>query len=103
MKTGSADYGSYFGLWKLGSKFARAMAIGFSGILLGHIGLIPGQPPSPPTLEKIGILFGPGVGLFFIAGAVLVLFYPLKHKKIMQLQRILRRRQAKNANRAAEH
>jgi len=94
VRTGSADYGSYFGIWKLGTKIARAVAIGLSGFLLGAIGFVPGTEPSSETLRDLALLFGPGVGLFFIAGAVLVLYYPLKQKKIVQLQRILRRRKA---------
>jgi GPH family glycoside/pentoside/hexuronide:cation symporter len=92
VRTGSADYGSYFGLWKLGTKIARAIAIGLSGFLLEAIGFVPGTPPSPDTLRGLAILFGPGVGLFFIAGAVLVLYYPLRHAKVLQLQRILQKR-----------
>jgi Na+/melibiose symporter-like transporter len=90
--TGSADYGSYFGIWKLGTKIARAIAIGLSGVLLGAIGFVPGTQSSSETLQRLALLFGPGVGLFFIAGAVLVLFYPLRSRKITQLRRILQRR-----------
>ncbi len=97
LKTGSADYGSYFGLWKLGTKIARAIAIGLSGVLLDVIGFKPGEAPSEPTLDKLAFLFGPGVGLFFLMGAVLVLFYPLRHKKLLQMQGILARK-----NRLAE-
>lgn len=92
VRTGSADYGSYFGLWKLGTKIARAIAIGLSGFLLEAIGFVPGTPPSPDTLRGLAFLFGPGVGIFFIAGAILVLYYPLRKTKVMQLQRILQKR-----------
>jgi GPH family glycoside/pentoside/hexuronide:cation symporter len=92
VRTGNADYGSYFGLWKLGTKIARAIAIGLSGFLLEAIGFEPGTPPSSETLRGLAILFGPGVGLFFIAGAILVLYYPLRHAKVAQLQRILQKR-----------
>lgn len=94
VRTGSADYGSYFGIWKLGTKIARALAIGLSGILLSVIGFEPAAEPGPETLKKLAFLYGPGVGLFFIAGALLVLYYPLKQKKVLQLQRILKKRRA---------
>ncbi len=92
VRTGTADYGSYFGLWKLGTKIARAIAIGLSGLLLEAIGFEPGVTPSADTLQGLALLFGPGVGVFFIAGAVLVLYYPLRQSKVLQLQRILQKR-----------
>jgi GPH family glycoside/pentoside/hexuronide:cation symporter len=95
--SGSADYGSYFGLWKLGTKIGRAIAIGLSGFLLEVIGFVPGQSPSSDTLRSLALLFGPGVGLFFIAGALLVLFYPLRQTKVQQLHRILQKRRVRDA------
>ncbi|HYX32390.1 MAG TPA: MFS transporter [Oligoflexus sp.] len=89
--TGSADYGSYFGIWKLGTKIARAIAIGLSGFLLHAIGFVSGKEPTTETLKGLALLFGPGVGLFFIGGALLVLYYPLNQRKITQIQRILHR------------
>jgi Na+/melibiose symporter-like transporter len=94
LRTGSADYGSYFGLWKLGTKIARAIAIGLSGVLLEIIGFVPGADPSDETLRGLAWLFGPGVGIFFIAGALLILAYPLRQRKVQQLQRILQRRKS---------
>lgn len=96
LKSGSNDYGSYFGLWKLGSKISRAIAIGLSGFLLQFIGFEAQSAPSELTLHKLGLLFGPGVGLFFMAGAGLILFYPLRDKKVRQVQNILRRRGTKS-------
>jgi Na+/melibiose symporter-like transporter len=92
IQSGKADYGSYFGIWKLGSKFSRAVAIGLSGLLLEAIGFEAHAEPQESTLKAIAWLFGPGVGLFFIGGAVLVLFYPLHAQRVAQIQRILRKR-----------
>ena len=37
VRTGAADYGSYFGLWKLGTKIARAIAaaVGATNMVMG--------------------------------------------------------------------
>ncbi len=69
-----ANYGVYFGIWKFSAKLARAGAIGLSGLLLELIGFSSQvSQQSLSTIRGIGILFGPGVGLFFIMGGLIVL------------------------------
>lgn len=73
----AGDYGAYFGLWKLGSKIARAAGIGLTGLLLNLIHFQPDGPYDADSVRKLAWLFGPGVGFFFVIGALTVLFYPL--------------------------
>lgn len=73
----SGEYGTYFGLWKLSAKIARAAAIGLSGVMLGYIGFDTGtDTPSSDAVYNLGLLFGPGVSIFFVLGALLVLALP---------------------------
>ena len=72
---GNGSYGIYFGVWKLSAKAARAAAIGLSGVLLEWVGFqSKAEVQSESTVAALGYLFGPGVGIFFIAGGILVLF-----------------------------
>jgi GPH family glycoside/pentoside/hexuronide:cation symporter len=63
--------GRLFGIWKFVSKAARALAIALGGVLLETIGYTAGGDIPGHVAERIGWLFGPGVGLFFVlAGCV---------------------------------
>ncbi len=66
----SAMMGRLFGIWKFTAKAARALSIALGGALLGAIGYVPGQERMPSEVSTaIGWLFGPGVGIFFVAAA----------------------------------
>jgi len=92
VKTGSQKMGLYFGIWKLSSKISRALAVATAGFALSAIGFKANELQSPETSFWLAILFGPGVGSFFILGAVIVLFYPLTRDKLRQVDRILRKK-----------
>lgn len=67
----------YFGLWKMSSKLARALAIVLTALALHLIGFESGSPSqSQPTSFKLSLLFGPGVGLGFILSALFLLRFP---------------------------
>lgn len=67
------DNGLLFGLWKFNAKAARAVSIAGAGHLLTAIGYTAGSVPAPHVTEHIAWIFGPGVGLLFIAGAMCLL------------------------------
>ncbi|SMF53352.1 MFS transporter [Pseudobacteriovorax antillogorgiicola] len=70
------SYGRYFGFWKLSAKVSRALAIGLAGLLLEAIGFESGTKPDAETRSYLGFIFGPGVGVFFMLGAALMLKFP---------------------------
>ena len=91
--TGVRRSGVFFGVWRFASKLARAAAIGGTGWLLDLIGFVPNEVQSDGVKRALSLLFGPGVGLFFLAAAVLLARYRFTDRKQRQVQRILARRQ----------
>lgn len=63
-------HGVYFGLWRFTSKVSRAFGLALTGWVLERIGFGPGIREANSEMEWfLALLFGPGVGLFFIASA----------------------------------
>lgn len=92
-RRGQADAGLLFGLWRFGSKLARALAIGLSGLLLSAIGYERGvEVQGPETRAALRLAFGPGVGAFLLAGALIMARWRFTPAKQEQVRRILRRR-----------
>jgi GPH family glycoside/pentoside/hexuronide:cation symporter len=76
------DMGLVFGYWKFVAKGARAAAIAIGGYLLNAIGYAPTSTDlAPQVVEKIALLFGPVVGVFFVMAAVIIL-YVKEHKDL---------------------
>tara|TARA_R110002072_G_scaffold273219_1_gene433682 strand:- start:82548 stop:83900 length:1353 start_codon:yes stop_codon:yes gene_type:complete len=90
--TGVRRSGVFFGVWRFASKLARAAAIGGTGLILDRIGFVPNEVQSDGVRRALSLLFGPGVGLFFLAAAVLLARYRFTDSKQRQVQRILARR-----------
>lgn len=103
LKTGLNREGLYFGAWRMSTKISRVGGIMMAVVLLSLIGFDrEAVQQSEGTLTGLALLFGPGVGLLFIAGALLFAFLPLTDRKHMQVQRILRHRRGKHS-RAGKH
>ncbi|WP_232380485.1 MFS transporter [Leptospira ainlahdjerensis] len=93
LKTGEKREGWFFGLWKMATKVARALGLGFGGILLSGIGYQEGSVDQIPELGfRLSILFGPVVGSFFILGALIFLLMPLTKERHQRIQSLLLRR-----------
>ncbi|MCA8948352.1 MAG: MFS transporter [Planctomycetes bacterium] len=92
--TGVRRSGVFFGVWRFSSKVARAAAIGGAGLVLELIGFVPNQEQSEGVKSGLRWLFGPGVGLFFLAAGLLLRHYRFTPTKQQQVQRILTRRGA---------
>jgi GPH family glycoside/pentoside/hexuronide:cation symporter len=84
--------GVYFGFWKMSAKIARACAIAIAGNLLHVIGYVPNETQLPAVSDKLALIFGPGVGFFVVAGAVIFLFMPLTNEKHRRIQALLEKR-----------
>ena len=95
VKTRRNRPGLYFGIWKMGSKAARALAVAISGILLSAIGFQPNATQTPEVSWNLALVFGPGVAFFFITGALLSLNVRLDEARVKKVRRILSRRTAR--------
>lgn len=95
-KTGKKREGLYFGVWKMGVKFSQAVGIGLTGFMLDMIGFDPSTPTQSAEVGfRLAMIFGPGVGFFFILGALIFLTFPLSDKNHIRIQKILLKRNEK--------
>lgn len=99
VKTRQNRPGLYFGIWKMGSKAARALAVAISGVILSAIGFQPNAVQTPEVSWKLALVFGPGVAFFFIAGALLSLGVKLDESRVSKVRRILSRRNSRRQGR----
>lgn len=84
--------GVYFGVWRFAAKIARGIAIGGTGWLLEVVGFVPNQDQPEHVRIALSWIFGPGVGVWFVAAALVLLRYRFDDDKQAQVQSILRRR-----------
>lgn len=84
--------GFYFGVWKMGAKAARAIAVAMSGWTLSWIGFQPNSIQTADVSWRIALVFGPGVAVFFIVGGLLALAVPLEERHVVKIRRILEHR-----------
>jgi glycoside/pentoside/hexuronide:cation symporter, GPH family len=80
-RTGKNREGFYFGIWKFGIKASRGVAVVFAGLLLAAIGYQAGSLPNEAVKRGIAILFGPVVGIIFIASGLVFYFFAAKQKR----------------------
>lgn len=86
--------GLYFGVWKMAAKTSRGLAVAGSGSMLGLIGFVPNARQTPEVAARLAWLFGPGVGGFFVVGALIFLCMPLTDARHHRVQHALQRRRA---------
>lgn len=84
--------GLYFGVWRFASKLARAVAIALTGHVLEGIGFVPNQPQGTYVAWMLALLFGPGVGTFFVLAGWILWRYRFGEGEQAQVRRILERR-----------
>lgn len=71
-KTGMREEGSYFGFLGLSAKLARALGLALNGIALSFIGFKEQALMQSESAERgLAIIFGPGVGIFFLLATFL--------------------------------
>ena len=84
--------GLYFGLWKMAGKAARAIGLALSGLALSWVGLAENASRTSPDVgERLALLFGPGVGVFFVLAAVIFAFLPWSGRIHERIRAILQR------------
>jgi Na+/melibiose symporter-like transporter len=88
--------GLYFGVWKMSTKISRALGLALAGLLLDLIGFDEEMATvAPETSEYLALVFGPVVGLCFIAAGCLLWCMPLDDTLHERIQSLLRRRESK--------
>lgn len=93
LRTGEDREGLYFGVWKLGTKMARALGLIVAGVFLQLIGFDEGLTTQDPEVGfRLALLFGPVVGVFFTVAALTFARFPLTDRKHRRIQRLLERR-----------
>ncbi len=99
-ETGNRREGVFYGMWTFVSKSGQALGIALTGWVLAAFGYqeptaaIP--QPVQTDLARLGIrmLTGPIPALFFIAGVIVLSFYPITRARYDEIMEIIRRREA---------
>jgi len=90
LRSGQHREGLYFGVWTLATKVARAVGLATTGQMLAMIGYQEGAAEQAPEVAwRLSMLFGPLVGVFFMAAAAVFMLMPLTDAKHKQVQRLL--------------
>ena len=76
-ENGARREGVYYGMWTFMSKVGQAFAIALNGWILSGFGYRPDTTQTPLSLLGIKLLCGPIPVIFFIAGIVVLSFYPI--------------------------
>jgi GPH family glycoside/pentoside/hexuronide:cation symporter len=91
--------GVFYGMWTFMSKIGQAVGISINGWILTMFGYIETradvvveQPES--ALIGIRLIAGPVPAFFFIAGVVVLSFYPISNSVYQQIQEKIKRREA---------
>lgn len=85
--------GVFYGMWTFVSKIGQSVAVGLNGLILTIFGYV--EPtdalpnPEQGELAQLGIrlLIGPVPALFFLAGIIVLLFYPITRQKYDEILR----------------
>ncbi len=90
--------GVFYGLWTFSSKVGQAFGIWLSGMVLAlfnyreSVGGVPAATQPDSALTAIRLLTGPIPALFFIAGVVVLTFYPITNEVYAQIMEKIRKR-----------
>ncbi len=87
LQSGERLEGGYYGMWTLFSKAAQGLfALPLVGLILQVTGYIPEVAQTPLAKLGIRLMMGPVAAVFFVAAAVLLVFYPLNEQRYAELQ-----------------
>jgi GPH family glycoside/pentoside/hexuronide:cation symporter len=79
-RTGVRREGVFYGLWNFTLKVGQALATALIGWILSAFGYAPDVAQSASSQLGIRLLVGPIPAVFFIAGVVVLSFYPITRK-----------------------
>lgn len=72
--------GVFYGMWTLSSKVGQAFTLFLSGCILSFFGYIPEIEKTVKVKSGITLLIGVIPAIFFIAGIIILFFYPINKK-----------------------
>lgn len=72
--------GAFYGLWNFMNKVGVAIANAINGWILAGFGYVANVPQTETSKLGIQLLVGPVAAIFFIAGIVVLSFYPITRK-----------------------
>jgi GPH family glycoside/pentoside/hexuronide:cation symporter len=85
-KSGRRTTGLVFSALQFAQKLGLAVGAGLSGIILSLFGFIANQPQTEAALTGIRLMFSIFPAGLALAGVVAVLFYPLRDKKVKEIE-----------------
>jgi GPH family glycoside/pentoside/hexuronide:cation symporter len=91
--------GVFYGMWTFSSKIGQAVGIALSGWILtifGYqesVGGVPAATQSESAMLGIRLLTGPVPALFFIAGVIVLSFFPITNRKYQEIMEKVHRRE----------
>jgi GPH family glycoside/pentoside/hexuronide:cation symporter len=97
LRSGESRFGLYFGVWKMGAKASRAVAIAISGNLLALVGFTANVEQGPAASLGLALVFGPCVGAFLIAAALVLGLHRLDESRHARVMALLERRRLRCA------
>ena len=87
--------GVFYGLWTFGIKLGQALAGFLMGVILDLFKYVPNVPQSDTSIFGIMLLVGPVTALFFVAGNIVLAFYPIDKKAYDELRTKIEARDGK--------
>jgi len=91
-KSGRRTTGLVFSALQFAQKLGLAVGAGLSGFILSLFGFIANQPQTEAALTGIRLMFSIFPACLALAGVVAVLFYPLRDKKVREIEAELNER-----------
>jgi Na+/melibiose symporter-like transporter len=96
LESGRRREGAFFGVWTLAMKLAAAVGIALAGILLPHLGYVPGAAhQTPETILCMKLAWGPLPAVFFVVTLLVVRSFPLDQARVQAIQSELAARRHK--------
>lgn len=88
--------GQFFGVWRFAGKLARALSVVVVGVVMDLAGYVPLASEQPSSVDAtLVVLFGPGVGGFFVLAAWILGRYRFDDAAQARVRTLLARRRAR--------
>jgi GPH family glycoside/pentoside/hexuronide:cation symporter len=86
LKTGQRREGAFYGIWTWALKIGQALAALSMGWVLSLMGYVADKMPQAPSAELgIRLFLGPIPAAIFLAGAIVLYFYPINEKRYEEI------------------
>lgn len=72
--------GAFYGVWNFMNKVGVAVANAITGLVLGAFGYVANVPQTETAKLGIQLLVGPIAAVFYVAGVIVLSFYPITRK-----------------------